>query len=483
MKLKLVHKLLLTHVLVIGVLAIAFLAFSYASNQSLVSDAMNGIDETVLEELVPILAQRYAQEGSFKSLIDDSSQWHQLVNANFFRIFLALSPKPSPVPNANPPATVVGGAEVGKPCEPPFPTFLQRLALLDKQNQPLIAAPKQAAEQYQKPIKVRGEIVGWLRVGKINVDSLPYAGFFFKQQLRLTLWAITCACGIALLLGYLLSKHITEPLFTIARETQKLARRDFSVNIQIDTGDELQVLAQHINIIAGEIKQYNQRQKQWLMDISHELRTPITILFGEVAAILDNVNQVNRGTMQSLQEEVVYLKRLVDDLHALSVLDDGDFHLSCVPLDLIDMVQQQAARYSDRFESNGIKLCLDCVTAPIWVTADRDRLGQVLRNIWENCLRYTQIPGSVSVRVRLQALQACIWIEDSGPGVAAELMPKLFDRLYRLDVARTRIGGGAGLGLAICKTIINAHGGNISAYSSAAGGLGIKIELPLAARG
>ncbi|HMU65509.1 MAG TPA: ATP-binding protein [Cellvibrionaceae bacterium] len=485
MALKLAHKLLLTHVLIIAVLATVFLTFSYLSNQSLVSDAMNGIDETVMEELAPMLSQHYQTEGGFNALLKDPDHWRGLVDGTFFKVFFSLSPAPSSKPissasgDKNQPQTPSFAPASNLPaCEPPFPTFLQRLALLDKDQQVLIAAPKAAAEYYQTPIKLQGEIIGWLRVGKINVDSLPYAHYFFKHQLRMALWAIACAAALALLLGYFLSRQITGPLMTIASETQKLASRDFSVNIQVHTGDELQALAQHINVIAGEIKYFNQRQKQWLMDISHELRTPITILYGEVTAILDNVTKADSNTIKSLQEEVVHLKRLVDDLHALSVLDDGEFHLSCEPIELGELIQQQASRYAERFETLGLELHIHCAGEVVWVNADRDRLGQVLRNLLENCLRYTHAPGVVSLNLHVHASAVHLILEDSGPGVPAEVLAKLFDRLYRVDAARTRAGGGAGLGLAICKTIILAHAGSIEAFLTEQGGLGVRIILP-----
>jgi two-component system sensor histidine kinase BaeS len=336
------------------------------------------------------------------------------------------------------------------------------------------------SDTYQQPIKMNGQIIGWLSVGKINVDTLPFAGYFFDQQLRFTFWATSCAGLFAILLGFLLSRHITQPILLISREAQKLARRDFNINIQVKTRDELHTLALDINSVALKLKHYSQQQQQWLMDISHELRTPLTILYGEVSAILDNVNDVNEGTMQSLQEELAHLNRLVNDLHALSTFDSAEFNMSSEPVELVALIKLHTARYSERLKKAGINLNIEHSENSFFTSGDRDRLGQVVRNILENNLRYTQSPGSIFITLAREDKKIKISIADTGPGVAAELLGNLFDRLYRVESSRNRASGGSGLGLAICKTIIEAHKGTIMAAPSVHGGLDIIISLPAA---
>lgn len=476
MTIKLAHKFFIAHALIILALVTAFLSFSYVSNQSLVSNAMNGIDKTVMEELAPLLADSYVQSGSFDHWIQEPGKWNELVDGTFLRVFFSISPMPHGAPA---PMPAPSGGQALKPCEPPFATFLQHLTLLAADKTPLIKALKPAPDTHLEAIKVHGRIVGWLQVAKINVDALPYAGYFFHQQVRFTLWVVACAGLLALALGYWLAQHMTQPIRLITEETQKLAQRDFTVNIAVHTGDELEALGKHITSIAQELSMFSQQQKQWLLDISHELRTPLTILYGEFNAMLEDVTPINASAIISLHEEVVHLKRIVDDLHALSMMDAVTFQLNCALVDADEFMREQVVRYGERFAEQAIKITYVEVKPGLLINVDADRLGQVVRNLFDNNARYTDSPGEVQVTLESDDKTVRIQFDDTGPGVPAELINKVFDRLYRVDSARTRVSGGAGLGLSICKNIIEAHQGYIHASASRLGGLCIVIGLPL----
>ena len=216
------------------------------------------------------------------------------------------------------------------------------------------------------------------------------------------------------------------------------------------------------------------------MDISHELRTPLTILEGELEAINDGIIEPNQKAISSLQEEVALLSRLVNDLHKVSSLDRHSFNYHMEAIDFNTLVALQAHKYAFKFQSKNITLNATLPEQTVMVLADQNRITQVLQNILENNLRYTDEQQKVWLDLTVSNHHVFLSIEDSGPGVPDEALEKLFDRLYRTDSSRNRKTGGFGLGLAICQTIVEAHLGKINATKSRLGGLCITLKLPLA---
>jgi two-component system sensor histidine kinase BaeS len=214
-------------------------------------------------------------------------------------------------------------------------------------------------------------------------------------------------------------------------------------------------------------------------DISHELRTPITVIRGEIEALMDGIRQASPAAFESLHAEVLHLNKLVDDLHQLTLADAGALSFHWRTVDLRDVLEPVLARYRLRAASAGLTLRVSLPPDPLPLDADADRLTQVLVNLLENCVRYTDNGGQISVAAPRAGARALLTIEDSTPGVPADALAHLFDRLYRVDSARTRERGGSGLGLAICKAFIEAHGGGIKAAPSPLGGLRMTIDLPL----
>lgn len=478
MKLKLSHKLLVANISVILALTLIFLAFSYFSNKTLLSRAMNGIDSKVMESLADVLRDRYRQTGAWDTFVANRSEWNQVVDSTFFRIFLELSPQTFSAILENSKKLAAAGSEPKKMCDPPFGTFLQRLSLLDIEKNTLIPPELEVQDVNYQAIRLDGKVIGWLKVGKINVDVIPLAEHFFTQQLHLTLWATVIGGFLAVVLSFLLSRHITAPLKQLSLGARQIAMRNFQITIDVKTNDELQELAESFNTISRELNRYETQKKQWLMDISHELRTPITILMGEIAAICDNVTQCDPAALASLQDEVLQIKRLVDDLHDLAKIEEVGFRFNKEQIDLRQLATYQMQRYYEKMSDRGIKLHAELPDHSIIIYGDADRLAQVLRNLLENCHRYTDAPGEIWVKAEMQSGAAILQVEDSGPGVPTESLSRLFDRLYRADGSRNRTNGGAGLGLTICKEIVLAHGGSIRAEHGQKGGLCIRIVLP-----
>jgi two-component system sensor histidine kinase BaeS len=303
---------------------------------------------------------------------------------------------------------------------------------------------------------------------------------FLKQQSQ-TFYLI--GAGILLLaaiVAFFLSKHLLAPIRQLTAGTQALTSLKFDTRIAVHTGDELGQLAADFNAMAKTLGKYEQMRKQWISDISHELRTPLAILRGEIEAMQDGVRDVNRQTLDSLHAEALHIGKIVDDLHELSLADTGILHLNKKPVDPIQVLKDSLNLFRTRLKQAQIKIQEDLETdRTITLTADAYRLAQLYANLLENTLRYTDSPGTLKISQVCNENVVTLVFEDSGPGVPEASVGRLFDRLYRVDDSRTRAKGGSGLGLSICKTIVESHGGKITAANSPVGGLRIRIEFPL----
>lgn len=327
----------------------------------------------------------------------------------------------------------------------------------------------------REPIEVDGRVVGYLAWPRAprNPAQIEFA---HKQLMHMTRVA-PIALLVAVVFAALITAIIVRPIRQLSRGTAALARREFGTRLPADRGDELGALARDFNRLAIALEGYDTRQRQWVADISHELRTPVAVLRGELEALLDGLRTADAAAMRSLREEVTRLEALIQDLHLVSIAESGGLRLHLAESDLGALARQAAERFRERLRVKGFSLD---VTAPTGLTANVDapRMEQVLANLLENALRHASPPGPIKVSARAEGGSIVLSVADAGPGVPPDTLPRLFDRLYRVETSRTRGNGGAGLGLAICKSIVEAHGGTIVARPSAAGGLEIALTLP-----
>ena len=226
------------------------------------------------------------------------------------------------------------------------------------------------------------------------------------------------------------------------------------------------------------IHQLEQMRKDFVANVSHELRTPLAVLRGELEAIQDGVRQFTPESVASLQAEVGTLTKLVDDLHQLSMSDEGALAYQKAPVDVINILEVVTGAFRERFASRDLKINLSLPDSAV-VFGDRDRLMQLFNNLLENSLRYTDGGGALHISGRQENGRFALTFADSAPGVKDAQLEKLFERFYRTEGSRNRASGGSGLGLAICVNIVEAHGGTIRAAHSPFGGVSITVELPL----
>ena len=297
-----------------------------------------------------------------------------------------------------------------------------------------------------------------------------YARFSLSQELdsKKTLEFIFAALSIfAITTGsaYFLAKNLTKDARTISEGTTKLAEVEVSKQIEQPRCATTQ----------------DQDQKQWLADTSHELRTPIAILRAQVEAFQDGIQEVNPKTLQVLHTEIMGLSKLVDDLYWLSRFDVGSLKHSFVPVDVVSTLQDVSDLFEERYAEKELTIDKSGITSEsCTVYADNNRMRQVFINLLENSLRYTDKGGKLKFSLEKSPTAVVLRFDDSDPSIPDELIPKIFDRFFRVEPSRSRELGGSGLGLAICKTIIEAHSGSITASKSDLGGIRIEIILPTA---
>lgn len=341
-----------------------------------------------------------------------------------------------------------------------------------------IATRAEPGMPIQVPISVAGQMIGRISRPPMPVWVAPDELGFRDQQTRALLWSAAGGLLLAGLFAALISGLVQRPIRRLSRGAAALARRAFDTRMVVDRGDELGQLAEDFNHLAAALAQYEQQQRQWLADAAHELRTPLAILRAELEAMLDGVRALTPAALQSMQQEVQRLESLTDDLRELSLAEAGELALDLQPCDVGALLHGTASRYQAALRSAGFVLNLQAPESPLRARVDLARIEQVFSNLFSNILRHAQ-PGAVRLSAARMDNTVRITLADSGPGVRAQALPHLFDRLYRAGDDRARSSGGSGLGLAIVRSIVRAHGGDIGARLGEQGGLTIEIDLPL----
>jgi heavy metal sensor kinase len=296
--------------------------------------------------------------------------------------------------------------------------------------------------------------------------------------------AVTLAAAVvaAVAGGYFLIGRALATVDHIARSAEQISLQNLSGRLPIArSGDEIEDLSVALNRMIARLDEAFQNSKRFVADASHELRTPLTVLRGELESLVESepLNPAVREQLGSVLEEVDRLAKVVEGLLTLSRLDAGEAQREWLRLDLAKLTVSTADQMSLLAEDKSI--VIQCTTpAPVFVQGDRTRLKQVIVNLLDNAIKYTPPKGSVSLQVYARDGRACLEIADSGIGIPPDVLPHVFDRFFRADQARSRDLGGAGLGLAIVRSICVAHSGRVEVESVENRGSRFRVELPLA---
>ncbi|MBX7233882.1 MAG: HAMP domain-containing histidine kinase [Caldilineales bacterium] len=331
------------------------------------------------------------------------------------------------------------------------------------------------------PVAVDGQVVGRLlfETDGVATSSRPSPEAAFLQRVnRAILFGALGATAAALLLGILLARGISGPVRDLTLATQAVAQGELGRQVEVHTRDEIGELAASFNRMSTDLARESELRRQMTADIAHDLRTPLSVILGYTEALSDGKLKGAPAMYGVMHDEAMHLQRLIDDLRTLSLADAGELSLAlvkCAPQSLLDRV---AAAHAVAAAEKNITLQVRADPTLPEVMVDPERMAQVLNNLVSNALRFTLSGGSVSLAAEAAPGQVRLLVRDSGVGIAADDLPKVFERFYRGDRARSESEGESGLGLAIAKSLTEAQGGRISVASEVGQGTTFTITLP-----
>ncbi|HVO87531.1 MAG TPA: ATP-binding protein [Casimicrobiaceae bacterium] len=506
MKLRITLKLFLAILLTNVLIAVAYAVATQLSVDRGFREYVRDREQRRLQIVADDVRSAYLEHGNLDFLRGDDAQWRRITRPERILVRRLRNSGESP-PRPIRESAIAGAqnpSQRGPPSEGVSPGVPDEAARAERPVLPLAAPPLgaglfagidltlldtrgallagpalgRAGESLRQPVNVNGSTVAW-----VVAQGPALAGAdtrFLQQQLQMS-WIVA---GLAILLAVLvaipLARGFLSPIRKLARATHRLAAGNYAQRVEPHARDELGQLTQDFNELAGKLQSAEDARRAFLADISHELRTPLAVLKAELEALQDGVRSLTPDAIRSLQGEVQTLGALVDDLYDLAVADLGAATYHKEDIDLAELVRATLHAFAPRFAERRLAVDDSRIAAgPVNVHADARRLTQMINNLLENALRYTDAGGRVLVGVVAAGPDAALDVEDSEPGVAPEALPRLFERLFRIEASRNRELGGSGLGLSLCRSIVEAHDGQISAQASALGGVRIHVVLPL----
>lgn len=334
------------------------------------------------------------------------------------------------------------------------------------------------------PVTVDGRQVGTLLVVTAMVDN-PTPATDFLQALNRSTWLSSLAAGgLALVLGLFLFRQIVAPVRAVTTAAQRVAAGEYNQRVPITSRDEIGQLAASFNRMAEALVRDQQLRRNMIADIAHELRTPLSVIHANLEAMQDGVLLPDAQEIAILQEKTLLLSRLVADLRLLSLAEAGQLKLERGPVDLNALLSREVDHMRMQADGREVNLDLQIVESLPTVDVDADRIKQVIGNLVSNALRYTAAGGKIVVRafegVQSGAPEVIVEVNDSGQGIAPEDIPYVFDHFYRADKSRSRASGGSGIGLAIVKQLVEAHGGRVWVKSQLGEGSTFTFAIPVA---
>jgi signal transduction histidine kinase len=354
--------------------------------------------------------------------------------------------------------------------------------IMSQGDDPAIVRMLKYERKWGVAIKVEGVVVGWLIFSTypgLPLPDSPEASFLTDMT-----WAITYsalgAIVIALLLGFLLARTLTRPIRELTAATQALAKGDLGQQVSVRTRDEMGQLAASFNQMSADLAHASQLRRQMTADIAHELRTPLSLILGYTESLSDGKLPATQETFDIMYDEAQHLSRLIDDLRTLSLADAGELPLNRRPVDPKALLERAALAYMPQAQRQGVAIELNASSDLPEAEADPGRIEQVLDNLVSNALRYTPSGGRVILSADGDGEQVFLRVQDTGVGIQLEELPYIFERFYRADKSRQRHAKESGLGLAIAKSIVEAHGGSVSVESILGEGTTFVVALPSA---
>lgn len=344
-------------------------------------------------------------------------------------------------------------------------------------------------EEKTYPIKDKDKEIGVLTTGFMgpyyfNDEEL----IFIKALNSILVFAGAASILLAVFLGIFMSLRLSSPLKKISDKALFLANGEYKERITDDLNTrEIKILADTINQLSDALMEKDRLRKQLTQDVAHELRTPLTSVQGHMEAMLDGVWELSRERLLSCYEEIMRLKKLIGSIEDLSATEDRNILLHKEEFEFSTLVEHLLHNYEKELADKRMTVRLEGMlkekSAEVILYADKDKMSQVLNNLLSNAVKYSDKGAEVIIAYEQEAGHEVIKVSDSGRGISKEDLPRIFERFYRADKSRNSNTGGAGIGLAITKSIVEAHGGSITASSEYGKGTEFTIMLPVSDEG
>ena len=473
---KLKYQLFIVLLVASALLIALMLAVNSVSFQRQFINYVNSVEQKRLEPFIEELSATFTNEGDWNWV--NKGSWGTLLRKH------SVEKRAGQLrPNGPPPKRgSQGKSQLNEPDKkkgpPPHKAkrSLPWLTLIDADRNLVIGRKNGHARMQWLPVTYNDSVAGYLGLIRHQQLNRLVDREFARQQRRNFIFAALAMALLSALISVPLASRLIRPLTAVNKSIGALSSGDYEYRASIERKDEFGDLARNINRLGETLEQNKAARQRWIAEISHELRTPVAVLQSEIEAIQDGIRKPDSDTVQSLHTEILRLGRLIDDLHQLSVSDIGALDYRMSPVDLSLLVANFLGMHQQSLDAASLDVNFTFDSANI--QGDEERLSQLLDNLLQNTLRYTNSPGSLQIAIAKQADVITMTWSDSSPGVSNEDLPHLFDPLFRADKSRNRQTSGSGLGLAIVQKIIKAHDGNITANHSDSGGLKLTIEFP-----
>lgn len=329
---------------------------------------------------------------------------------------------------------------------------------------------------YSTPIVVANSRVGTASL-RFPKSALPPAERQLRDALtRTTIYGILIAAAVALLAGFVIADGIIRPLRRLIDAVHRLERGDRNARANLTAPGELGELAAAVDTMAATLERQDELRRALTADVAHELRTPVTILRAQCEAILDGVVAPSQQQVASLHDEVLRLGRVIEDLETLASAEAAGLRLDRTTVNLTALLERTVDLVAPQFEAGEVELVTHL--APASVGGDQLRLGQIIRNLLSNALKFTPPGGRVEVNLATNDREVELTVADTGVGIPPDELPHVFDRFWRGTNGRT--ASGSGIGLAVVEELVHAHEGEVSATSELGRGAAFTVRLPRA---
>ncbi|MEZ4731983.1 MAG: ATP-binding protein [Caldilineaceae bacterium] len=370
---------------------------------------------------------------------------------------------------------------------PPLNHRQAPFALLDQQGCVVVPAgpyalgdcPQPLLRERQDALVIDDQVVGAIVTVREGAGLSPLEEAYLLRTNRALRLSAMGAAVLAVVLGLIVARTLTRPLQTLTTAIRAMTAGELGQQVPVQSQDELGELARAFNKMSTDLAQATRARRQMTADIAHELRNPLMVMIGYLEAMRDGVLQPTGERLATLYDEAHHLQHLVADLRTLSLADAGELPLQREAVSPQELLLRVYNGWQPQAQQHQVSLEYQTDADLPAIRVDPERMIQVFNNLVSNALRYTQVGGQIVLAARREGDSLLLTVADNGAGIAADHLPLIFDRFYRADPARSERSGESGLGLAIARSIVEAHGGALS-VASAGLGQGTTFTMTLA---